>query len=184
MSIESMMPFNHFILCRHLLLLLSIFPSIRVVFKESALCIRWPKYWSFSFSISSSILLLMSNHFNVPFVYQSFLYHWKLCIAILKLIFIFMDTTLLQDSFCFFFYKLSLYFKQLYGGCLLPNQQPKCWVGRIFSRESIVLKTANWEQKNKSQIDLWKLKGLGYLWDKTEAWGSWGKVIWDKKKVR
>ena len=38
--------------------------------------------------------------------------------------------------------------------------------------------------KNKSQIDVWRLKGLGYLWDKTEAWESWGKVIWDKKKVR
>ena len=54
MSIESMMPSNHLILCRPLLLLLSIFPSIRVFSYESALRIRWPKYWSFSFSISSS----------------------------------------------------------------------------------------------------------------------------------
>ena len=50
-SIESVMPSNHFILCRSLLLLPSIFPSIRVFSNESALCIRWPKYWSFSFSI-------------------------------------------------------------------------------------------------------------------------------------
>ena len=48
------MPSNHLILCRHLLLLPSIFPSIRVFSNESVLCIRWPKYWSFSFSISSS----------------------------------------------------------------------------------------------------------------------------------
>ena len=54
MSIESMMPPNHLILCRPLLLLLSIFPSIRVFSNESAHCIRWPKYWSFSFSISPS----------------------------------------------------------------------------------------------------------------------------------
>ena len=54
MSIESVMPSNHLILCHPLLLLLSIFPSIRVFSSESVLCIRWPKYWSFSFSISPS----------------------------------------------------------------------------------------------------------------------------------
>ena len=54
MSIESVMPFNHFILCHPLLLSPSIFPSIRVFSSESVLCIRWPKYWSFSFSISPS----------------------------------------------------------------------------------------------------------------------------------
>ena len=54
MSIESVMPSNHLILCRLLLLLLSIFPSIRVFSNESALHIRWPKYWSFSFNISLS----------------------------------------------------------------------------------------------------------------------------------
>ena len=54
MSIESVMPSNHLILCCPLLLLLSIFPSIRVFSNESVLCIRWPKYWSFSFSISPS----------------------------------------------------------------------------------------------------------------------------------
>ena len=52
-SIESIMPSNHLILC-HPLLPPSIFPSIRVFSNESALCIRWPKYWSFSFSISPS----------------------------------------------------------------------------------------------------------------------------------
>ena len=54
MSIELVMPSNHLILCRPLLLLPSIFPSIRVFSNESALCIRWPTYWSFSFSISPS----------------------------------------------------------------------------------------------------------------------------------
>ena len=54
MSIESVMPSDHLILCHPLLLLPSIFPSIRVFSNESALCIRWPKYWSFSFNISPS----------------------------------------------------------------------------------------------------------------------------------
>ena len=51
-SIESVMPSNRLIVCHSLLLLPSIFPSIRVLSNESALCIRWPKYWNFSFSIS------------------------------------------------------------------------------------------------------------------------------------
>ena len=55
MSIESVMPSNHLIFCSPLLLLPSIFPSIRVLSSESALHIRWPKYWSFSFNISPSI---------------------------------------------------------------------------------------------------------------------------------
>ena len=54
MSIESVMPSNHLVLCRPLLLLPSIFPSIRVFSNESAVCIRWPKHRSFSFSISPS----------------------------------------------------------------------------------------------------------------------------------
>ena len=54
MSTESLMPSNHLILCRSLLLLPSIFPSIRVFSNESALHIRWPKDWSFSFNISPS----------------------------------------------------------------------------------------------------------------------------------
>ena len=55
MSLELVMPPNHLILCHPLLLLPSIFPSIRVFSSWSVLCIRWPKYWSFSFSISLSI---------------------------------------------------------------------------------------------------------------------------------
>ena len=59
MSIESVMPSNHLILCHPLLLLPSIFPNIRVFSNESALHIRWPKYWTFSFSI------IPSNEYSV-----------------------------------------------------------------------------------------------------------------------
>ena len=54
MSIESVMPSNHHILCHPLLLLPSVFPSIRVCSSESAICIRWPEYWNFRFSLSPS----------------------------------------------------------------------------------------------------------------------------------
>ena len=60
MSIESVVPSNHLILCHPLLLPPSIFPNIRVFSNESVLCIRWPKYWSFSFSIS------LSNEYSGP----------------------------------------------------------------------------------------------------------------------
>ena len=62
MSTESVMPSNHLILCRPFLLLPSIFPSIRVFSNESVHCIRWPKYWSLSFSISIS----PSNEYSRP----------------------------------------------------------------------------------------------------------------------
>ena len=66
MSIESVMPSNHLILCHPLLLLPSIFPSIRVFSNESALCIRWPKYWSLSFNISptNKHLVLISSRMD------------------------------------------------------------------------------------------------------------------------
>ena len=75
MSIESVMPSNHLIFCRPLLLSPSIFPSIRVFSNESALCIRWPKYWSFSFNISPS-----NEHSGLI----SFRMGWFLRIAIVK----------------------------------------------------------------------------------------------------
>ena len=68
MSIELMMPCNHIILCCPLLLLPSIFPSIRVFSSESALHIRWPKYWSFSFSISPSNEYSRSISFRTDWV--------------------------------------------------------------------------------------------------------------------
>ena len=54
MSLELVMPSNHLILCRPLLLLPSIFPGMRVFSNESVLCVRWPKYWSYSFNITPS----------------------------------------------------------------------------------------------------------------------------------
>ena len=69
MSTESVMPSNHLILCHPLLLLPSIFPSIRVFFIELALHIRWPKYWSFNFSISSS------NEYSGLISFQIYWFH-------------------------------------------------------------------------------------------------------------
>ena len=60
MSFESVMPSNHLILCGPLLLLPSVFPSIRVLSSESVLCVRWPKYWNFGISPSSEHLGLIS----------------------------------------------------------------------------------------------------------------------------
>ena len=73
MYIESVMPSNHLILCRPLLLLPSIFPSIRVFSNESALNIRWPKYWSFSLNISpsnehSGLISFRIDWFDLPAV--------------------------------------------------------------------------------------------------------------------
>ena len=73
MSIKSVMPSNHLILCRPLLLLPSIFPSIRVFANKSVLCISWPKDWSFSFSISpsneySGLISFRTDCFDLPTV--------------------------------------------------------------------------------------------------------------------
>ena len=69
MSIELVMPSNHFILCRPLLLPPSIVPSIRVFSKESVLCVRWPKYWSYSFSVSLSNQYLGLISFRMNWLY-------------------------------------------------------------------------------------------------------------------
>ena len=76
MFIESVMPYNHLILCHPLLLLPSIFLSIRVFSKESVLCIRWPKYWSFSFNISpsnecSGLISFRIDWLNLPAVQET-----------------------------------------------------------------------------------------------------------------
>ena len=73
MTIESVMPSNHLILCHPLLLLSSIFPSISVFSNESAVRIRWPKYWNFSFSISPS---------NEPSGLISFMMDWLDVLAV------------------------------------------------------------------------------------------------------
>ena len=93
MPIESVMPSNHLILCCPLLLLPSIFPSIRVISNESVFSIRWPKYWSFSFSISPSngnsglisfridwfdLLAAKAFKFNqVPLIYFYIYFHYS-----------------------------------------------------------------------------------------------------------
>ena len=90
MSIESVMPSNHLILCRPLLLLPSIFPSIRVFSDESALRIRWPKYWSFSFNIS------LSNQHPGPI---SFRMDWLDLLAGKGLSRVFSNTTVQKHQF-------------------------------------------------------------------------------------
>ena len=85
MSIESVMPSNHLILCHPLLLLPSVFPSIRVFSSELVLCIRWPKYWSFSFSISpfneySGLLSFSIDRlFSIGLLFQT-RWPWSLCV--------------------------------------------------------------------------------------------------------
>ena len=90
MSTESVMPSNHLILCCPLLLLLSIFPSIRVFSNELALCIRWPKYWSFSISPSNEYSGLISFRIDcfdlleVQGTLKSLLQHHSLKASILQ----------------------------------------------------------------------------------------------------
>ena len=92
MSIESVMPSNRLILCHPLLLLPSVFPSIKVSSNESALCIRWPKYWSFNFSISpsneySGLISFMIDLFDLLTVWgtlKSLLQHHDLKASILR----------------------------------------------------------------------------------------------------
>ena len=92
MSIESVMPSNHLILCQPLLLLSLIFPSIRVFSNESVLPIRWPKYWSFSFSISASneysglisFRIDWCDHLAVQGTLKSLLQHHSSKVSILR----------------------------------------------------------------------------------------------------
>ena len=89
-SIESIMPSNHLILCHPLLPLLSIFPSIRVFSNELALYIRWPKYWSFSFSISPS------NEYSEL---VSFRIDWFYLLAVQGTLKVFSSTTVQKHQF-------------------------------------------------------------------------------------
>ena len=90
MSIESVMPSNHLILCHPLLLLPSIFPSIRVFSNDSALHIRWPKYWNFSFNISPS-----NEHPGLI----SFRMDWLDLLAVQELSRVFSNTTVQKHQF-------------------------------------------------------------------------------------
>ena len=94
MTIESVMPSNHFILCCLLLLPSSIFPSIRVFSSESVLHIRWPKYWSFSFSISPSSELDQSKRGLI-----SFRMDWLGLLAVQGLSRVFSNTTVQKRQF-------------------------------------------------------------------------------------
>ena len=107
MSIESVMPSNHLILCCPLLLPPSIFPNIRVFSNESALHIRWPKYWSFSFSISAS------NEYSGLI---SFRIHWLDLLAV--------QGTLLQGIFRTQGLKPNLLHWQLDSLLLAPPGKP------------------------------------------------------------
>ena len=108
-SIESMMPSNHLILC-HTLLLPSILPSIRIFSNESVLCIRWPKYWSFSFSISpsneySGLISLRIDWFDLLAVQgtlKNLLQHCSLKASVLWYLAFFMVQLLVHSecSFC------------------------------------------------------------------------------------
>ena len=89
MSIELVMPSNHLILCHPLLLLPSTFPSIRVFSNESALRIRWPKYWSFSFNVSPS---------NERPGLISFRMDWLDLLAVQGTLRVFSNTTTMQFS--------------------------------------------------------------------------------------
>ena len=90
MSIESVMPSNHLILCCPLLLLPSIFPSTRVFSNKSALCMRWPKYWNFSFNISPT-----NEHSGLI----SFRMDWLDLLAVQELSRVFSNTTVQKHQF-------------------------------------------------------------------------------------
>ena len=95
MSIESAMPSNYLILCHPFLLLTSIFPSILVFSNESALCIRWPKYWSFSFSIRpineySGLISFRTDWFDFQGTLTSLLQHHSSKASILQCLAFFM----------------------------------------------------------------------------------------------
>ena len=101
MSIELLMPSNHLILCCPLLLPSSIFPSIRVFSNESVLGIKWPKYWSFSFSISPS------SEYSGLF---SFRMDWLYLIAVQRTLKSLLQHHSSKVSILFFFFTLNLFF--------------------------------------------------------------------------
>ena len=110
MSIESMMPFNHLILCHPLLFQPSVFPSIRVFSNESALFPRWPEYWSFSFSISPS------NEYSGLI---SFRIDWSDLLAVQGLSRVFPGTTIQKHQF--FGAQLYIYYTYILNNFILWN---------------------------------------------------------------
>ena len=110
MSIESVMVFNHLIHCHPLLLLPSIFPSIRVFSNELALCIRWPKYWNFSFSTSPS------NEYSGLISFRN---DWLDLLAVQGLSRVFFSTTVQKHQF--FGAQPSLWFNSYVSSWLLEK---------------------------------------------------------------
>ena len=133
MSIESVMPSNHQILCHPLLLLPSIFPSIGVLSSKSALPIRWPKYWSFTLSISpsneySGLISLRIDSFDLLAVQgtlKNLLQHhsskvsilWHSAFFIVQLSHPYMTATLKRQSFCMFLWHCILQHHSLHMTC-------------------------------------------------------------------
>ena len=118
MSIESVMPSNHLILCRPFLVPPSIFPSIRVFSNEPVLCIRWLKYWSFSFSINPSnkysrLISFRIDWFNLLAVQgtlKSLLQHHSSKASILQCSAFFMIQFLFFLFFSFFFFNFIFFY--------------------------------------------------------------------------
>ena len=122
MSIELVMPSNHLILCCPLLLSPSIFPSIRVFSNESALHIRWPKYWSFSFSISIShfneysglisfrtdLITLQPKGLSLSL---SFFFNWRI-IALHNFVVLCQTSAWISHRFCFYTHYFLLHLTQ------------------------------------------------------------------------
>ena len=127
-SIELVMPSNHLILCHPLLLLPSIFPIIRVFSNESVLCIRWPKYWSFSFNISPSNEHSGLNSFRmdwldllaVPGTLKSLLQHYS------------SKATILQ---CSAFFIVQLSHPYMTTGKTLALTRWTCWQSNVSAFE-------------------------------------------------
>ena len=121
MSIESVMPSNHLILCHPLLLMRSIFPSITVFSNESALRIRWPKYWSFSFNISPS-----SEHSGLI----SFRMDWFDLLAVLGTLKSFLQ---LHSSKASIFWHLAFFMAQLSNPYMTTGKTIAflCWQSNV-----------------------------------------------------
>ena len=132
MSIQLLMPSNHLILCRPLLLLPSIFPSIRVFSNESALRIRWPKYWSFSFIINpsnehsglTSFRMDWLDLFAVQWNLKSLLQHHS------------SKASILQCS-AFFIVQLSHPYV-ITGKTIALTRQTFCWQSNVSAQYSII----------------------------------------------
>ena len=161
MSIKLVMPSNHLILCHPLLLLPSIFPSIRGFSYESVPCIRWPKYWSFSFSISPSneYARLISFRINwldflaVPWTHKSLLQHhsskasvlWHSALFVVQLSDAYMTTgeTVALAIQTFVGKVMSLLFNMLFGLVITFHPTSKRLLIPWLQSPSVVI----WEHK-------------------------------------